>query len=78
MILNIELLQYICIWLGLKHEIYNGSDIAQLLGEIQKAQNVINKIKDMKQGMLGTALVSVMNEVYTLKRLKLLITIDWL
>ncbi len=31
--------------------------------EIQKAQDVINKIKDMKQGLIGTALVTVLNEV---------------
>ncbi len=42
---------------------YTGSDIGALLSEIQKAQDVINKIKEMRQGMLGTALVSVMNEV---------------
>ena len=33
------------------------------MGEIQKAQDIINKIKDMRQGLLGTALVSVLNEV---------------
>ena len=34
--------------------------------EIQKAQDVINKIKEMRQGLLGTALVSVLNEVSVL------------
>ena len=34
-----------------------------LFKEIQTTQDVINKIKDMRQGLLGTALVSVMNEV---------------
>jgi len=33
------------------------------LKEIQKAQDVINKIKDMRQGMMGSALISIMNEV---------------
>ena len=37
--------------------------MAILLQEIQKAQDTINKIKDMRQGLLGTALVSVLNEV---------------
>ena len=37
--------------------------MALLVGEIQKAQDTCNKVKNMRQGMLGTALVSVMNEV---------------
>lgn len=43
--------------------IYTGTDIGTLMQEIQKAQDVINKIKDMKQGLIGTALVTVLNEV---------------
>ena len=38
-----------------------------LFKEIQTTQDVINKIKDMRQGLLGTALVSVMNEVSVCK-----------
>ena len=46
-----------------QEQIYTGTDIATLMSEIQKAQGVINKIKNMRQGLLGTALVSVLNEV---------------
>jgi len=34
-----------------------------LLKEIQKAQELLNKIKDMKKGMLGSAIVQIENEV---------------
>ena len=50
----------------LQEQIYTGTDISILLKEIQKSQDVINKIKDMRQGLLGTALVSVMDEVRNL------------
>ena len=46
-----------------QEQIYTGTDISVLLKEIQKAQDVINKIKDMRQGMMGSALISIMNEV---------------
>jgi len=46
-----------------QEQIYTGTDISLLLSEIQKSQDVINKIKSMRQGLLGTALVTVMNEV---------------
>ena len=46
-----------------QEQIYTGTDISILLKEIQKAQDVINKIKDMRQGMMGSALISIMNEV---------------
>ncbi len=52
-----------CTLISLQELIYTGTDIASLMQEIQKAQDVINKIRDMKQGQLGTALVSVLNEV---------------
>lgn len=48
----------------LQEQGYTGTDISSLLVEIQKAQDVLNKIKEMRQGMLGTALISVMNEVH--------------
>lgn len=34
-----------------------------LLQEIKTAQDVINKIAEMRQGMMGDALVSILNEV---------------
>lgn len=46
-----------------QEQIYTGTDISILLKEIQRAQDVINKIKDMRQGMMGSALISIMNEV---------------
>ena len=49
--------------LFIQEQIYTGTDISVLLKEIQKAQDVINKIKDMRQGMMGSALISIMNEV---------------
>lgn len=36
-----------------------------LLKEVKKAQAVVMKIKEMRQGLLGTALVTVHNEVRT-------------
>ena len=47
----------------LQEQIYGSSDIGLLLREVQKAQRIINKIIGMRQGLLGTALVSVTNEV---------------
>ena len=47
----------------LKEQIYTGTDIAVILREIQRAQDVINRIKEMRQGMMGSALISIMNEV---------------
>jgi hypothetical protein len=46
-----------------KELIYNSTDINILLKEIQKAQDILNKIKEMKQGMLGSALIQIENEV---------------
>ena len=46
-----------------QEQIYTGTDISTLLKEVQKAQDIINKIKEMRRGLLGTALVSVMDEV---------------
>ena len=60
---HIFFLSCTCFLLWFQEQLYTGSDISSLLVEIQKAQDVINKIKEMRQGLLGTALVSVMNEV---------------
>lgn len=46
-----------------QEQIYTGTEISLILKEIQKAQEVINKIKEMRQGMMGSALVSIINEV---------------
>ncbi|XP_071962568.1 von Willebrand factor A domain-containing protein 3A-like isoform X2 [Antedon mediterranea] len=44
-------------------QIYTGTDITLLLREIKVAQDVINKIQEMRQGMVGDALVSILNEI---------------
>lgn len=46
-----------------EEQIYTGDDISKLLKEVQEAQGIINKIKDMRRGLLGSALVSIMDEV---------------
>lgn len=46
-----------------QEQIYTGTDITLLLKAIHAAQDVINKIKDMRKGMMGSALISIMNEV---------------
>ena len=46
-----------------QEQIYTGTDITMLLREIKRAQDVINKIAEMRQGMMGDALVSILNEV---------------
>ena len=47
-----------------EEQIYTGDDISRLLKEVKEAQNIINKIKDMRRGLLGAALVSIMDEVW--------------
>ena len=42
---------------------YCGTDIDVLLVEIKKAQRIINQIHEMRHGLLGTAIVSLLNEV---------------
>ncbi|KAM8960489.1 LOW QUALITY PROTEIN: von Willebrand factor A domain-containing protein 3A [Pelodytes ibericus] len=44
-------------------EIYSSTDIQLLLNQVQKANDVLNKVKEMKQGMLGDTLVSIMQEL---------------
>ncbi|XP_070580843.1 von Willebrand factor A domain-containing protein 3A-like isoform X2 [Ptychodera flava] len=46
-----------------EEQIYTGTDITYLLKEIKNAQDVINKIKEMRQGMMGDALISILNEI---------------
>ncbi|XP_063961989.1 von Willebrand factor A domain-containing protein 3A-like [Lytechinus pictus] len=48
---------------GAEEQIYTGTDITILLREIKRAQDVINKIAEMRQGMMGDALVSILNEI---------------
>ncbi|XP_045213175.2 von Willebrand factor A domain-containing protein 3A-like isoform X3 [Mercenaria mercenaria] len=57
--------RYHCYTASCEEQIYTGTDISVLLKEIQKAQDVINKIKEMRQGMMGSALISIMNEITT-------------
>ncbi|KAH3861547.1 hypothetical protein DPMN_024479, partial [Dreissena polymorpha] len=57
--------RYHCYTASCEEQIYTGTDISAILKEIQKAQDVINKIKDMRQGMMGSALISIMNEIST-------------
>ena len=43
--------------------LYTSTEINLLLLEIRRCQDVLDKIKDMRAGQLGTALVDVMDEV---------------
>ena len=47
----------------LKQLIYNSTDISILLKEINRIQEILNKIKEMRQGTLGSALIRIENEV---------------
>lgn len=44
-------------------QLYTSFDVSVLLDEIKKAQDILNKIRTMKEGHLGTALVSTMNQI---------------
>ncbi|KAL8584268.1 hypothetical protein ACOMHN_034953 [Nucella lapillus] len=57
--------RYHCFTASSEEQIYTGTDISLLLKEINNAQDVINKIKDMRKGMMGSALISIMNEIKT-------------
>ncbi|KAH9491872.1 von Willebrand factor A domain-containing protein 3A [Bulinus truncatus] len=57
--------RYHCYTASCEEQIYTGTDISMLLAEIREAQDVINKIKEMRQGMMGSALISIMNEITT-------------
>ena len=43
--------------------IFNSTDINMILKEIGKVQDFLSKIKEMKQGMLGSAIIQIENEV---------------
>ncbi|XP_064617094.1 von Willebrand factor A domain-containing protein 3A-like [Liolophura sinensis] len=57
--------RYHCYTATCEEQIYTSTDISLILKEIKKTQDIINKIKEMRQGMMGTALVSIMNEINT-------------
>ncbi|KAK7113358.1 von Willebrand factor A domain-containing protein 3A-like [Littorina saxatilis] len=57
--------RYHCYAASSEEQIYTGTDITLLLKAIHAAQDVINKIKDMRKGMMGSALISIMNEIST-------------
>ncbi|KAG8433099.1 hypothetical protein GDO86_017399 [Hymenochirus boettgeri] len=46
-----------------EHDIYSSTDIQLLLKEIQVAKDVLSKINEMHQGMLGDSLISIMQEI---------------
>ncbi|XP_069066394.1 von Willebrand factor A domain-containing protein 3A [Pleurodeles waltl] len=48
-----------------EEQIYTSSDVQMLVCEYQRARDVLNKIKEMRQGMLGNALISIMQEIST-------------
>ncbi|XP_078691175.1 von Willebrand factor A domain-containing protein 3A-like [Branchiostoma floridae x Branchiostoma belcheri] len=55
--------RYHCYASGCTEQIYTGTDISILLRESKRAQDVIAKIKEMRTGMMGDALISIMNEI---------------
>ncbi|KAM4632349.1 von Willebrand factor A domain-containing protein 3A [Discoglossus pictus] len=46
-------------------EIYESTDIQLLVHECHKAIDVLNKIKEMREGMLGDSLISIIQEIST-------------
>ncbi|XP_059162068.1 von Willebrand factor A domain-containing protein 3A-like [Physella acuta] len=57
--------RYHCYAASSEEQIYTSTDISLLLAEIREAQEIINKIKEMRQGMMGSAIISIMNEITT-------------
>jgi len=47
----------------LQDSVYKSSDVVVLLDEIRSCQDVLSRIADMKLGYLGTALVTIINQV---------------
>lgn len=45
------------------HQIYNSTDIRLLVREIQRAYELLSRINDMRHGALGSALISIENEL---------------
>ena len=46
-----------------KQMIYNSTDMNILLKEIQRVQDVLDRVKEMKKGMLGSSIIQIENEV---------------
>ncbi|KAM5151829.1 von Willebrand factor A domain-containing protein 3A [Mantella aurantiaca] len=46
-------------------EIYASTDIKLLIGEVHKANNLLNKINEMRQGSLDDSLIKIMQEIST-------------
>ena len=57
--------------LVLKEQIYTSTDITAIFDEIKKVQQILDKIHEMRQGLLGTAIVTIMDEVRAQKLLAL-------
>ncbi|CAG5136343.1 unnamed protein product, partial [Candidula unifasciata] len=57
--------RYHCYAASNEEQIYTSTDISRLLSEIREAQDIINKIHEMKQGLIGNAIISIMNEITT-------------
>lgn len=55
--------RYHCYASTCEEPIYSSTDISLLLKEVHAAQETISKIQDMRQGMMGNALVSIMDEI---------------
>lgn len=55
--------RYHCYASTCEEQIYTSKDISLLLKEVQTAQETISKIQDMRQGMMGNALVNIMDEI---------------
>ena len=51
----------------LQDRVYKSTDVAVLLDEIRSCQDVLSRITDTKLGYLGTALVTIINQVWRLK-----------
>jgi len=45
------------------HQIYNSTDIRLLVREIQRAYDLLSRINEMRHGALGSALISIENEI---------------
>ncbi|BFZ03428.1 hypothetical protein BsWGS_06467 [Bradybaena similaris] len=57
--------RYHCYSASNEEQIYTSTDINRLLVEIREAQDIINKIQEMRQGLIGNAIISIMNEITT-------------
>ncbi|XP_069501706.1 von Willebrand factor A domain-containing protein 3A [Ambystoma mexicanum] len=57
--------RYHCYSSDNEEQIYTSSDVQMLFCEYQRFRDVLSKIKDMRQGMMGDALISIMQEIST-------------